>query len=474
MKIQAKTIALITLIGFSISTQIKSQCGSWDKYPAGEEEAKKQHVIYRDKLKEKKYSDAYPIWEALFQTVKIPTPAKSTHFTDGIDMCFHFAKEEKDAVKKTEWIEKAIALYDQSAACNGEDALNRAYQGYYLYANGYDVVKTIKVFEKSMEIGKESPPSMNLLYMPTIAIYLYKSKVAGYDAEYLRSLYEKLKKIANQNIEKNKDAANFKKNLEEMEKQYTAVPEIFGCDYWTTKYSAIYKSVFENADTLKVMATKLADKCGKESELYKEIWAKYRSLNLGKEIARQKEITIADSSTIFSKIQAYRALAELDTAESAAYKEKVNTLIPELANSKKEWLDDKTKGTEIYRYAFSLYREGSFSNARTYCRLASKLRPDWGDPYILVGTMYASSGGRCSPATNGTGFDAQVCVWPAIDEWVKAKNVDPSSAEEANRLIGKYSGYMPSKSDLLQRGINEGSTFVVPCWIQQSTSARGI
>jgi hypothetical protein len=147
-------------------------------------------------------------------------------------------------------------------------------------------------------------------------------------------------------------------------------------------------------------------------------------------------------------------------------------MMPEFANSSKEWVDNKTRGEDIYRYAFLLYREGNFSSARNYCRITSKFLPNWGDPYILVGTMYASSGPRCS--ANGTGFDAQICVWPAIDEWSRAKSIDPSVTDEANRLIGKYSIFMPTKTELAQRGLAEGQAYTIPCWIQVSTIIRGI
>jgi hypothetical protein len=466
-------IAAIAIVAFTVVNTVNAQCDSWEKHPQGAEEAKRQHVLYRDKFKEKKYDEAYPIWLELFKTVKIPTPAKTTHFMDGAEMSFYFAKNEKDPAKKKEWVEKAVELYDQNAACNGEDAVNRSFQAYYMYANGYDQLKAYKVFEKSMEIGKETPPAMNLIYMAAIAVAQYRAKNPDFNADYMRNLYDRFKKIV-ENNQKSKDSASYNKYWVETEKQYSQIPEIFGCDYWVEKYTPLFKSQYDNADTLKFMASKLADKCGKDNVFYKEIWARYRSLNVDKEIARQKEIIAADSSSVFTKIQANRALMELDSANEESYKEKVNTLIPELLNSKKEWADNQTLGTEIYRFAFGLYKAGNFSQARTYCRTASKYRPNWGDPYILVGTMYASSGSRCSPATNGTGFDAQVCVWPAIDEWSKAKAVDPSAAEEANRLIGKYSAFMPSKSDLLQRQIAPGSSFTVGCWIGQTTVARGI
>jgi hypothetical protein len=459
--------------GIVLQNNVVAQCDTWEKYPSGKEEATKQHVIYRDFFKQKKYDEAYPIWEELFKYVQIPAPNKKTHFDDGIEMSVFFAKKETDPAKKSTWLDKMMALYENSAKCNGEDASNRAYQAYYMYANNYKMPEAYKIMEKALELGKDAPPAMTISHIARVAVSFYTNKQEGFDKDKMVALYDKLKKYHDANVN-GKEGASYKKYWTDAEAMFNTIPEIFGCEYWTSKYGAIYKSVFENADTLKVMAVKLAEKCGKDADLYKEIWAQYKNLNYAKEIVRQKEITAADSSTIFSKMQAYRALAELDSVNEKSYKDKVNELIPELANSKKEWLDDKTKGTEIYRYAFSLYRDGNFSNARTYCRLASKLRPDWGDPYILVGTMYASSGGRCSPATNGTGFDAQVCVWPAIDEWIKAKSVDPSAAEEANRLIGKYSAFMPSKSELAQRGIAVGSSFTVGCWIGQATSVRGI
>jgi hypothetical protein len=51
--------------------------------------------------------------------------------------------------------------------------------------------------------------------------------------------------------------------------------------------------------------------------------------------------------------------------------------------------------------------------------------------------MYASSGKRCSGGS-GTGWDAQVVAWAAMDMWAKAKGVDASVASKANSSIAKY------------------------------------
>ena len=201
---------------------INAQCDSWEKHPKGAEEAKKLHVLYRDKIKEKKYDEAFPIWEDLFKYVQIPLPAKKTHFNDGIEMYVQLAKAEKDKTKKREYLDKMNALYDQMAKCLGEDAGDLGWQGYYLYANGYGYPESYKIFEKSLELGKDAPPAMIMVYMSAIAINFNKNKVAGYDDQYLLNLYDKFKTITEKN-KASKDAANYNKYWAEVEKQLRGI-----------------------------------------------------------------------------------------------------------------------------------------------------------------------------------------------------------------------------------------------------------
>ena len=111
----------------------------------------------------------------------------------------------------------------------------------------------------------------------------------------------------------------------------------------------------------------------------------------------------------------------------------------------------------------------SFSKARDYARIAAKQKPNWGEPYLLIGRLYASSGPLCGP---GRGWDSQIVVWPAIDKWKYAKSIDPSAAAEANKWINQYSQYMPNVEDIFIRGLSEGQSFRVPCWIQENTTIR--
>lgn len=131
--------------------------------------------------------------------------------------------------------------------------------------------------------------------------------------------------------------------------------------------------------------------------------------------------------------------------------------------------DPEQKADLSYKIASIFTKLKKYSKARQYCYKALKYKPNWGDPYILIGNLYASSGKLCG---SGTGWESQIIIWPAIDKWYKAKSVDPSVAAEANKQIAKYSKYMPKFEEIFGRGYSLGDPFTVKCWIQESTTIR--
>jgi hypothetical protein len=84
--------------------------------------------------------------------------------------------------------------------------------------------------------------------------------------------------------------------------------------------------------------------------------------------------------------------------------------------------------------------------------------------------MYASSG--CSQLSSPEGELHNIAYWPAIDKLVKAKSVDPSVADAANRLISSYSGRFPNAENGFMIGVTKGRTVTVGCWINETTTAR--
>ena len=57
---------------------------------------------------------------------------------------------------------------------------------------------------------------------------------------------------------------------------------------------------------------------------------------------------------------------------------------------------------------------------------------------------------------------------------IKARNVDPSVTENANKQITNYSKYFPGKEDAFFLGLNNGDSYTVGCWIGETTAIRTI
>jgi hypothetical protein len=109
-----------------------------------------------------------------------------------------------------------------------------------------------------------------------------------------------------------------------------------------------------------------------------------------------------------------------------------------------------------------------FDVARSYARKAANLKSNWGAPYILIGDMYAASAKSCG--TND--FESSAVYWSAVDKYIRAKSIDGSIAEEANKKIATWSKYFPNQKDAFFYGFNDGQSYSIACWINETTKVR--
>jgi tetratricopeptide (TPR) repeat protein len=130
--------------------------------------------------------------------------------------------------------------------------------------------------------------------------------------------------------------------------------------------------------------------------------------------------------------------------------------------------DNEKKATMLIELAdYSMRTLKNFQQARTYAQRASSLRPNWGRPWMLIGDIYFSSSTTCTDEFNGASV-----FWAATDKYLKAKSVDPSMTEEANRKIAGNTKYYPKQDDVFFHGIKEGDAYTVQCWINEATTVK--
>ena len=455
------------------SQLVFAQCPDWTNFPSGEQDAKTLHILYRDKFKVKNYKEAYPLWDSLYRFVKLPLPNRFTHFNDGVEMLLEFVKKETDSLKRIVLINKISEVYNDNLNCNGLNSSTLSWKAYHLQGFNYNNDSIFNYLTQAIRIGGKNVLPMTLSQMTRLTVYFYKTNKFGFDSQFMLEQYASIKEIVEFNSTK-KDSSRYNYYWKDVELQYEGIKEIFGCDWFKSKYQEDFIKNTEDLACLKEIRSNISNNCGEEDSFYLLLNSRIFELKKKEVLQSEQKILDSDTSSIYRKIIALRTIIEYDSTSPVKFNELELSLYKELSFSENEWVDDITRSKLIYRYAYKLFENGDFVSARYYCRKSSSFNQNWGEPYILVGIMYASSGFKCSPSTNGLGFDAQVCVWVAIDEWNIAQTVDRDYVNKAVELIRNYSKFLPSRSELAQRDIKEGTSFKVECWIQQLTRARGL
>jgi len=116
--------------------------------------------------------------------------------------------------------------------------------------------------------------------------------------------------------------------------------------------------------------------------------------------------------------------------------------------------DSKKKASYAEIIAAIFYRKGNIARCRHYCNEVLKYQPSNGNAWLLIATCIARS-------ANGNAFERSKYYCLATDKCLKAKSVDPSCAAKANRQIASYAPYYYPKTEAFFEGIEAGQTITV-------------
>lgn len=129
--------------------------------------------------------------------------------------------------------------------------------------------------------------------------------------------------------------------------------------------------------------------------------------------------------------------------------------------------DPVEKANNCYNAAVVLMSKKQYSRAKQYANKAISFNANSGKSYILIAQMYAAS-----PSWSDEAAMNKCTYFAVLDKLARAKSVDPSVEEEANKLIGIYSGYTPKDEDLFFLGLKKGDTVNIGGWIGETTKIR--
>jgi len=433
-----------------------SPCPKFSDAP-NKEELLDTYVLYRDALKINELDRAFQLWKKVYKAAPAADGKRNTVYSDGIFFYEFFIREADkagDKAAKEQYIDAVFEMYDQLEECYPEGGYvnaRRAFDYYYKYDNRKSKKEIYELFKKAIEEDGMKTNDFVINPFTSLLVELYfdkeieEAEAKKYE-QFIREIIPVgLKDCKEPYCERWRIVEEY---APERLRAFEGVKDFYDCEYYKEQYYPDFVNSKSDCDTVILVYSRLKwGGCPNDDPQMAEVIA-YGNDNC------------APEPTVTKRGQARQALRE------AKYSEAIELF----RQSSEEEEDIEKKASDLLLISKIYYAHlRNFPEARKWALRAAGAKEDWGEPYILIGKLYASSGPLCG---SGRGWESQKVVWPAIDMWNKAKSVDSSVAREANRNIANYRQYMPTREDIFQRGLKEGSSFYVGCWIQANTIIR--
>lgn len=434
----------------------KSPCASFaDLSGYDRERAETAFVLYKDNLKMGKYDEALVQWKLAYHLAPGSNGRVKYHFEDGANIYKKMFEVTTDAALRKSYVDTIMMIYDKKKECFGDEAYVNGIKGfdYYYYFSDYTSQDTIYNLLKSNFDVKGI--NADYFVINPFAKLVYDRVVDGKMSNEEGRKYADLILKA---IENGKGSCKGKScETWEIIEEYApvrlealeGVDNFYNCEYYTKKYYKLYKMYPDSCEIINLAyASMLRGNCGPNEPSLKEV-----------KLSKTNKCYVAPPALSC-------AAQGNEDYNDGKYSNAIEAYLQCVDNSK----DSEQKAKYLLLIAKIYYRDlKNYPKSRKYALDAARQKSGWGDPYMLIGNLYASSGPLCG---TGRGWESQIVTWPAIDMWNKAKSIDSKVTGEANSLINRYQQYMPKKEDIFFRNIKAGQSYFIPCWIQETTTVR--
>ena len=416
------------------------------------EDCNKNSSISHEAVRAGNFKDAYLPWK---EVLKACPTLKFYTFNDGIKILTAFLNEIKDrnSADYKKYFDELMEVYDlrmqytpnfqhlKGTPTVGDTKGSKAIS-YIAYAPNLDVNQAYAWLKESIEAEKEGSKSPILHYF--MDMYLNKLKADPNHKEQFIQDYLTDSEYVDAAIAAENDPAK-KQALQQVKDNLVAM--------------------FINSGT--------AD-CESLQSIYgpKVEANQTDSAYLKKAIAVMKMMKCTESEAYFqASYYMYKINPTADAATGCGYmaykKGDFDTAIKYFDEALSLESDSEKKAQLCYIVAASLFNSKKLSQARSYLQKAIGFKENFGDAYILLAQLYASS-----PNWNDESALNKCTYFVVIDKLQRAKAVDPSVADKANELISTYARYTPKAEDLFMLGIKAGDRVTIGGWIGESTTVR--
>lgn len=391
------------------------------------------------------WKDAIVPWRRVF--VECPKSSKNVYL-HGEKLVKEMIKHEADKSRKDELIDTLMILYDKRIKYFGKEGFVKNKKGVDLYKlRPYAYEDAYKYLNEGIKLEGNKSSGESLIYYFRSGEKMVKAEKA--EEIILVDIYDQVSEIIDYNINKY-EAKNNKKKVTTWNNIKGNIDLSFEpwatCPILISIFSVKFEANPNDIELLKKITKTLDKKNDKEcasSELFLEATKNLHKLE-----------PTAKSAELMGKL--YISKEEYD--RSLVY----------LKEAAQLYEDNNDKADIYFIIAKVYFQKKTYPAARSNCYEAIKLRPNDGDPYMLIGDMYLATVKKCG----GDDLQDKANFWVAVDKFTKAKLVDPSVANQANKKINDYSRYFPGTETLFFYDLAPGDSYTVECWINETTKVR--
>ena len=438
-----RSITIVVLAAFMLFPAV-AQTGASDdsKYGQGQDSINclMNLSLYREFFKHNNFKDAIKSWRLVFNEC----PASSQNmYIDGIKMYKKFMSDEKNPDVVEAYIDTILLIYDKRIEYFNDEAnlLGRKARDLLWYRK--DKLESIEeaygYLTKSVELDPDGASDAVVVLFMNTSLSLYKADRLSQNKTI--SDYFIVSEIIDKKLDRNPNDSRFQKAKNSVD-DFILNEGVLTCE----ALNQYYEPQFEKNKDDKAFLNKMIDFYYKSG---------------------------CDRSNMYVKASEQLYLIQPD--HESAYKLARLLVAREEYGKASQYYLEAIKGEgsiqQTGRYYYELAQvtrvEEETCKAIEYAQEAIKKDPANGDTYLLLGDLYIESRGNL-----GDAFERKTAFWAAADKYIKAKNVDPTTADAADKRLSDYVSHFPDSEECFFRSLNNGDAYHVKGCINEYTTVR--
>lgn len=401
-------------------------------------ECQRSVAFYTDYIKVDNFRDAAPIWREALR--ECPPGVRQSIYVDGIRIFKYLIEQNKDnAQLKNSLIDSMLTMYDLRVEHFPKYAASASMFKVYdmLEYMGNEDQKILESIEKAMEIsGDKTDPSLFVIAMQKMTSLYAKGSVTD---KQVFDLYSRFSTIVDHQIASNNpDASKVKNDLDNL----FVASGVANCENIVELFTPRFDANPDDKDLASTIVSLLSSAgCTTEPLFLRTVETLYNSDPTNYLYIRNLYLLYSAKG---DQDNAIKMLEEAIASEQSNDTEDANMLIT-LANYHLQ-LENLSKAAETARLAME--KDATVS----------------GRGNLILGLVWASV--RCT----GNEIETRAKYWVAVDYLIRARNADPSLAQEANNYINSYSQYFPAQEEAFMFDIIDGASYTVNCGGMRATT----